>query len=278
MPLWLRKLLENGSTITKFKKILSNGHLVTDETVENETRGEIPVLVRLCRQDDSVQRAFFCDHRVRHVFKLPGEGGFCGYRNIQMLISYLKDTGNPAGERFPERLPSIFELQDLIENAWALGFNSSGKAETGGIKGTRKYIGTPEAQALFASLDIKCDASAFGNHDGKGAHNSLLQEIASYFRSGCSPENGNKVLQTRLPPVYFQHQGHSMTIIGFEVRKDGNANLLVFDPTFRTSPAIKRLMERSTDPQNPAKLLKIYRRGHAYLHKYREFETLKLCV
>lgn len=144
MPSWLRKLLENGSTITKFKKILSNGHLVTDETVENETRGEIPVLVRLCRQDDSVQRAFFCDHRVRHVFKLSGEGGFCGYRNIQMLISYLKDTGNPAGDRFPERLPSIFELQDLIENAWALGFNSSGKAETGGIKGTRKYIGTPE--------------------------------------------------------------------------------------------------------------------------------------
>jgi hypothetical protein len=71
--------------------------------------------------------------------------------------------------------------------------------------------------------------------------------------------------------------GHSMTIIGFEVRKDGTANLLVFDPTFKTSPAIKKAIGKSISTQNPAKLLKIYRRGSAYLHKYQEFEILKLC-
>ena len=62
----------------------------------------------------------------------------------------------------------------MIEQAWDMGFNSSGRIETGGIKGTRKYIGTPEvyftstptgyvtnvtsntkAQALFLSLGIK---------------------------------------------------------------------------------------------------------------------------
>jgi zinc finger-containing ubiquitin peptidase 1 len=69
-----------------------------------------------------------------------------------------------------------------------------------------------------------------------------------------------------------------MTIIGFEVRKDGAANLLVFDPSFKTSPAIRKAIGNSIRTQTPAKLLKIYRRGLAYLHKYQEFEILKLLV
>lgn len=89
---------------------------------------------------------------------MPREGGFCGYRNIQMLVSYLvktqaqakakaKENGNGdrnGPEYFKEGVPSILQLQDLIERAWDLGFNSTGRTETGGIKGTRKFIGTPE--------------------------------------------------------------------------------------------------------------------------------------
>lgn len=66
-----------------------------------------------------------------------------------------------------------------------------------------------------------------------------------------------------------------MTIIGFEIRDNGSANLLVFDPMFRTSPAMHRLIGTPTKSNNPARLLKAYRRGTSYLQKYRLFELLK---
>lgn len=36
---------------------------------------------------------------------------------------------------------------------------------------------------------------------------------------------------TDLPPLYFQHSGHSRTIVGIEKLSDGTRNLLVFDPS-----------------------------------------------
>lgn len=69
--------------------------------------------------------------------------------------------------------------------------------------------------------------------------------------------------------------GHSLTIVGFEIRENGSANLLVFDPMFKTTPAIKRLLGATTKSPDPERLLKAYRRGGAYLQKYKEFEILK---
>lgn len=144
MPSWLRRMLENGAKVTRSNRIGPNGTLVRHDAVENETSHVIPVLVQLCQQDSSVQRAFFCSPKVRHVFKMSREGGFCGYRNIQMLISYIQDSRASGHEHFPGMLPTILKLQDMIERAWDMGFNSTGRIETGGIRGTRKYIGTPE--------------------------------------------------------------------------------------------------------------------------------------
>lgn len=66
-----------------------------------------------------------------------------------------------------------------------------------------------------------------------------------------------------------------MTIVGFEIRDNGSANLLVFDPMFKTPPAIHRLIGTSARSDNPARLLKAYRRGTPYLQKYKLFELLK---
>lgn len=137
-------MLERGSMSIFTNTIAVDGTLRRREAVENETRDVIPVLARLCEQDKSVQRAFFCSPKVHQISKIPKEGGFCGYRNIQMLITYMKETQLPGHERFPQELPTIFQLQDMIEDAWDNGFNSVGRVETGGIRGTRKYIGTPE--------------------------------------------------------------------------------------------------------------------------------------
>ncbi|EDN06499.1 DUF1671 domain-containing protein [Histoplasma capsulatum] len=207
---------------------------------------------------------------------MPKEGGFCGYRNIQMLVSHIQDTRADGYEQFPGRLPTILRLQDLIEQAWDLGFNSNAQIETGGIKETRKYIGTSEAQALFLSLGIKCEAGAFGTTQDISAYQALLDDILAYFLQAC-PTNGERVNQTELPPIYLQHPGHSLTIVGFEIRKSGSPNLLVFDPMFKTSPAIERLIGNSrARPQDPRCLIKAYRRGPGYLQKHKEFEILKL--
>lgn len=148
MPVWLRRQLEQGARTTRMNTIGPDGRLEKVESVANETRELIPVLSQLCQQDRSVERAFLCHPDVQHVAKMSREGGFCGYRNIQMMVSFIQATMSQGFEQLPGRIPSILHLQDLIESAWDQGFNSAGRIETGGIKGTRKYIGTPEVLKL----------------------------------------------------------------------------------------------------------------------------------
>ena len=73
-------------------------------------------------------------------------GGFCGYRNIQMLTSYISAAKSQGHHHFGGKAPTIFEIQEYIERAWDFGFNRHGRTETGGIRGTRKYIGTPDVR------------------------------------------------------------------------------------------------------------------------------------
>lgn len=109
----------------------------------------IPVLQQLLEQNRSTEYAYLCVSTAQHIWKLEGEGSFCGYRNIQMLASCVVRSG-PAGARlFGGQVPDIFALQDLIEDAWDRGINAKGRIETGGIRGTRKFIGTPEVGVFF---------------------------------------------------------------------------------------------------------------------------------
>lgn len=150
MPAWLFKQLDRGAKVSLNNAIGPGGKIVQVERVANETPAIIPVLAQLCAQDHSLSKVFLCHPSVKHVFKTPREGGFCGYRNIQMLLSFVQDTKFPGYHHFPEHTPSIPLLQDMIEAAWDQGFNSSGRVETGGIRGTRKYIGTPEVSTQEA--------------------------------------------------------------------------------------------------------------------------------
>jgi hypothetical protein len=61
-----------------------------------------------------------------------------------MLSSYIVDVQSQGHDNLKDRIPSIFEIQDHIEMAWDLGINKQGRTETGGIRGTRKYIGTSD--------------------------------------------------------------------------------------------------------------------------------------
>ncbi|CAK7204164.1 hypothetical protein SEUCBS139899_006918 [Sporothrix eucalyptigena] len=201
------------------------------------------------------------------------QGGFCGYRNIQTIVSYIVGAEFPGHKSFSKKLPSVFDLQDLIEAAWDMGINDRGRIETGGIRLTRKYIGTPEAVAMFQSLNIPCSINAFKHKTPGKSKDLLLRDVEEYFSKG-NYEAGQKVRATTLPPIYWQHPGHSLTIVGIEKTTSGETNLLVFDPIFRDSSIMARFV--SHRHALPEVLLRPYRRGPRYLSRFRAFEILKL--
>ena len=144
--------------------------------------------------------------------------------------------------------------------------------------------------------DQSCEAEAFNKpkdlSDTKSyVHDQVIEAVLTYFSAGVV-DPAQKVYQTNLAPIYFQHPGntssvalslsanvahlgHSLTIIGLEVRKSGNMNLLVLDPMFKTPPGIARLTNTKFHAGHPDKLLKAYRRGNHYLSKYNSFEIMK---
>lgn len=135
--------------MTVRNQIGSNGKLEEIISVSNESRGIIPAIAQLCKQDPTVEKVYLCHPGVRHIFRMNREGGFCGYRNIQMVLSYILETGSEGYMHFKNRIPNVLQLQNMIEDAWDKGFNSIGRIETGGIRGTRKYIGTSEVSSTL---------------------------------------------------------------------------------------------------------------------------------
>lgn len=199
-----------------------------------------------------------------------------------MLISYIMSAYPRGTHPFERRLPTIVELQRMIEEGWDKGVNSSGREETGGILGTRKYIGTPEAQTLFVSLAIPCKPHAFARSTDNNTQLNLLGFIESYFAASnptTTTSSGSKIINTTKAPIYFQHSGHSMTIVGLEKYIDGTAGLLVFDPFFTPGEGMRQCLDRHGQVKkrvDPGLLLKLHRRGMDYLTKYREFEIIVL--
>lgn len=112
-------------------------------------------LLSLLERDVSVVKAYLCHPSVRYVGKLKDEGNhFCGYRNTQMLMTYLMAVKPNSLGSLEGRIPSVLELQDMIEHGWANGMNEYGLIQTGGIRGTRKHIGTPEVSNVSRSLNL----------------------------------------------------------------------------------------------------------------------------
>ncbi|CAG7558660.1 unnamed protein product [Fusarium equiseti] len=215
----------------------------------------LPVLIQLLEQSPSTQYAYVCRPAVQHISKLKQEGS----------------------QHFGESFPNIFQIQNLIENAWDNGINAQGRAETGGIRGTRKYIGTPEAQAVFLSLNIPCSVQAFKDPERGRSKQHLFEAIERYFQGGVTSVE-DRIHCTNLPPIYLQHPGHSLTIVGFEKQMDGHTNLLVFDPSFRDSTKIRDLVGKSFRLKGSSidGLLKPYRRGSHYFRRHNQYEVLYL--
>ncbi|RDI79804.1 Serine/threonine-protein kinase [Venturia inaequalis] len=242
MPSDLYQRLQDGPKITRTKKISRHGGLVVHESVDGETPGVLPILKRLVEHDHRVGKAFLCHPSVTQIGKFHWEGGFCGYRNAQMQISYMQHAKHPSSVFFPGRTPGILDLQDHIEQAWDNGRHPYARQEVGRLKGTRKWIGTLEVHAIYQNLDIPCKVNQFSDSNTTFADEGLLDWVQAYFESAAMPDN-KKVQCTLKPPVYLQRPGHSLTIVGLEIMKDGTRNLLVFDPMYQAPKLMKEMVD-----------------------------------
>ncbi|RMZ91986.1 hypothetical protein DV736_g797, partial [Chaetothyriales sp. CBS 134916] len=265
MPRWLHSMLAKNVGV-RHEEVTIGRQTFSYPALENETSLLVPKLQLISQADPLVTQSVFCSPVVNHVRKLFQEGGFCGYRNIQMLITYLRAQ---PGTAFEGQLPTIFELQDAIEAAWDKGIHAVGRIETGGIKNTRKYIGTSEAQAFFTIKGVACRTQAFKSTDKLAACDALLNSVRNYF----AREHG----RGRPAPIYLQYKGHSMTVVGFEELAKGHGpNLVIFDPRFLINRSLKRMSLDTSKPENKTSLLRNHRYSRHQLKRYDQFELVFL--
>ncbi|XP_049586533.1 zinc finger-containing ubiquitin peptidase 1 isoform X1 [Syngnathus scovelli] len=179
---------------------------------------------------------------------LGDKGWGCGYRNFQMLLSSLFRLDTFASPLQDKSVPSIPRVQSMIEDAWKLGLDPQGASHFNHqLQGTRAWIGATEIYVLLTSLGISGRIVDFHQPTGPGGtHPRLFEWVKQYFsQSSTSSRLPPRIIQTSLPPLYLQHQGHSRSIVGLEQRKTGSLCLLLLDPGSPSSDTMK-LMSRDT--------------------------------
>ncbi|XP_045064607.1 zinc finger-containing ubiquitin peptidase 1 isoform X2 [Coregonus clupeaformis] len=167
-----------------------------------------------------------------HYCSSEGDKGWgCGYRNFQMLLSSLQRM-----EPYTTCLsvPSIPQVQVLIEGAWREGLDPQGATHFNQrLQGTRAWIGATEIYALCTSLRVSARVLDFHQPTGPGdTHPRLFDWVKQYFSQTATrgARLPPRVVQTTQPPLYLQHQGHSRSIVGVEQKKNGSLCLLLLDP------------------------------------------------
>ncbi len=215
---------------------------------------------------------FLASSPVDHFSAGYGDRGWgCGYRNLQMLLSCLgahepyASVLRRAGAALTggAGVPSIPRLQGMIEAAWAAGFDAPGAEQLGGrLTGTRKWIGSTEVVTFLRYCGVKAHVNFFENclstvpwiaficvflqvmdfhrpTGPKDTHPALFDWVREYFET-------RSLTSSLAPPLFFQHKGHSRTLVGIETAcmRNGchqplaggrqplaDGRLLIFDPS-----------------------------------------------
>jgi len=161
----------------------------------------------------------------------------CGFRNIQMLCGALLLSDAAYGKMLFGRdniIPSVRNIQQWIERAWARGFDVEGSEQVGPLVDTKKWIGATDAYALLCSFRIRVFVTDFQKYETQ----KLGDWVWNYF---CPPKDST----WRPPPIYLQHQGHSRTIVGCERRLKGKEEetlLLIWDPQGKPEYAMREAL------------------------------------
>ncbi|KAF9180335.1 hypothetical protein BGZ51_006053 [Haplosporangium sp. Z 767] len=208
------------------------------------TSGIIPkmqILLEASKAQGITKQAYLADPSVIFFQSDTSDRGWgCGYRNLQMMLSYIvqqrssksvadRTARNANPTKIGAIVPTIPELQQQIEYAWACGFDPPGAEQLKHkVEGTKKWIGTTEAcyfrMPAWSPLTTP-----------ESLHVSDFEQV----------EADQRIIQTVKPPLYIQHQGHSRTVVGIEVLMTGELNLLVLDPGRWLHKSIPTLREAS---------------------------------
>lgn len=193
-----------------------------------------------------------------HHTTISGIGWDCGYRNVAMLCSsILKDRTTDLVSVLARsgmvRVPSVEEIQCRIEAAWGRGFDEDGARHYGfQLLGKKSWIGAVEVAIMFRAMGIRAQVVDFLIQTD-GDRQVLLDWVWDYFASQC---RAGACLTCRnshfgrdgsfIPPLYFQHEGHSRTIAGAERLQSSAINMLVVDPLRSFSNQLRNCEERGT--------------------------------
>ncbi|KAF7311600.1 hypothetical protein MKEN_01062900 [Mycena kentingensis (nom. inval.)] len=210
------------------------------------------------RTKSATTRAVVCCERAVLVNQTGWDRMWgCGYRNYLMACAALMDQQTQPmyfpllDDPYP---PSVENLQRVIEDAWSAGYDPEGKRQLKRLVGTHTKIGVGDIQVAFTYRGIPSLLVEFDlKHKGGGA-DVLINWTIEYFshshgvvdneKARVDKENAqvrpmtindalrgaSAVTTTARMPFILQHNGHSRTIVGYEVTKGGEVNLLQFDP------------------------------------------------
>jgi len=147
-------------------------------------------------------------------------GWGCGYKNVQMLLSFIKSEKELLSYN---NVPPISVLQECIERAWKMGFDHIAALQQGGsLKQTEKWVGTSEIASLLLSFGIRAQIFEFHTKSsGKSGNKDLFEFIWNHFTSNTTWKS----------PLYLQHKGHSRTVVGVSQQLTKPRTILVFDPS-----------------------------------------------
>lgn len=202
------------------------------------TRNVMNKIITNCKLSRYTIRTLACSYVDHYASSERDLGWGCGYRNLQMLLSSLVEETvykeRLLGAWYPNEpsrstMLSITRLQNLIEQAWAAGFDTMGSKQLdGALVNTRKWIGATEVVALLSFFKIRCKLVDFHAATGPNTtHPELFKWVLSHFESFSENDH--------VPALFLQHQGHSRTIAGVEEQHPGVVNLLILDPTHDSS-------------------------------------------
>ncbi|KDR81438.1 hypothetical protein GALMADRAFT_239342 [Galerina marginata CBS 339.88] len=202
----------------------------------------------------SIRKAALCYDNAVHVNRESWDASWgCGYRNFLMACAGLM-TQEKQPLYFPlldsPISPGIRNLQVWIEAAWGAGFDHEGREELKKLIKTRKWIGTSDLWVAFVFRGIPAELVDFDlrKQPQVKASDLVINWVINYFtpkQAQEKPTNAfeflkvSPVISTDKMPLILQHDGHSRTVVGYEVDKNGLTSLLVFDPSHKPSSEIR---------------------------------------
>ncbi|OJA19675.1 hypothetical protein AZE42_06955 [Rhizopogon vesiculosus] len=228
----------------------------------NHSPGLITLLKHALKKSHAkgyTHRAVLCLEAATHIGSEAFDRGWgCGYRNFLMACAALMSQQIQSiyfallDDPFP---PSVRNLQRWLEAAWKEGYDLEGAKDLKNrLVGTSVWIGTGGTNSILI-IRISTD---FNMHFQNYIPRSLFVEsrvqvmidwIVDYFSPPSSIKQStvtdvlrgaSPVITTDKMPLILQYDGHSQTIIGYEVAKNGDKNLLIFDPSKHPKSSMRR--------------------------------------